>query len=584
MNPSSMFNRDAARAAGYTDNEIDQYMQGMGGQSAPVAQPKKPSFLASFGKALVDPIVDYGKYAGEAVMQGARAVADPTMRKSVMASLTGGQLSPEDAQRLLQQKETFLMGDELTANPAQIAMTGAKRTAGAMSYVAPGLIGPAGAGATIGKQALLGAGRGAITGALGGFSRSSEGKEVSGTLAGGAMGAGIGGALGAAGGALSQAGSRVKQGIAQRKAERLLQTGGTDDPKEAAVRTFANLFRVSKRKALRDLDPVRTSKELMMTGNGIPNDIQDFTDMHLRASTITGRDGTLSKMVNEAVDADNAQIPWSSVIDQAKDAMKYKLKFDKKTQMDVIRTMGGITPQGQEIAKMNARDALQFERELASTAAEYKRAWIQNASPEMKTYYVTYSRAANEVKRLIDASLRDQPGIVQQTITPERIQILNQAWPGLGDQVANVKTVSQLRALQSPFVNLEKLITETVMNHPRLLEQAIERGGAQVVAGLIGGSMFGPAGYLGAMAAGQAVSPAVTSVADKATVPLTIKATNLLQKIGEEGIQPTMQAAMDIPRGMGANLLQSLGGRVANPYLTGATVQGLQGASLQEDR
>lgn len=184
--------RKAALAKGYTESEINSLisrkMQEEQVANAarqvqtqqPVAQSKNFSskvgdFFVNTAKGAVKPLVDYGKFVGEAGAQGYRALTDPLMKK---ATFNPGQMTEEDWIALGKLKESFLVDPSEIKDRGEIALTGSKKTAGAMAYAVPG-----GQATTGGRIASAG-----VSGLLSGYGSSEKGQELSSTIGGGATG------------------------------------------------------------------------------------------------------------------------------------------------------------------------------------------------------------------------------------------------------------------------------------------------------------------------------------------------------------------------------------------------------------
>lgn len=178
---------------------------------------QEKGFVASFIEGLVRPAVNYTKFVGEAGAQFARAVSEPNMFKADEIDAESQQLQQRsreliqqaknttdkaEKQRLLEEsrqidaqisklgskagqignmQKSFLVDENKIATRGDIAMTGAKATAGGASYFVPGGTGVVGA-----------AKAGATAGALFGFSEG-EGFNVEDVIYG-AVGGGVGGA------------------------------------------------------------------------------------------------------------------------------------------------------------------------------------------------------------------------------------------------------------------------------------------------------------------------------------------------------------------------------------------------------
>lgn len=234
-----------ARLAGLSDDEIrreiEKKAREMSGTTSPVAlsqpptsgvtvsattspsiTPKKAtidtttsgsglgSFLVNFVKGLVEPAVEYGKFVGEATYQALRFSFSPTFRKVVL----GEELSKEELEKLSKEKTTLFYSEEEAqrklGSRKKIAITGAKATAGAESYLAPFL----GGGTSLMSKVFI---PGATASAL--FEASREEATPESVVESAVLGAATAGAFHAVGGMLSWV--RGKNGELIRQSEKL---------------------------------------------------------------------------------------------------------------------------------------------------------------------------------------------------------------------------------------------------------------------------------------------------------------------------------------------------------------------------
>lgn len=168
-------------------------------------------FAFNFIKGLVQPAIEYGKYVGEAAYQGGRYILDPVFRKSIL----GEELTPEELDKLNKGKDTFFYSDEEAKNKlgdrGKIALTGAKATAGGMSYAIP-----FGKGASLASKVFI---PGATSAMLSEFSNEDATPES--VIESGVTGAVAAGALHAVGGMVSWA--RGKGGELIRESEKIAE-------------------------------------------------------------------------------------------------------------------------------------------------------------------------------------------------------------------------------------------------------------------------------------------------------------------------------------------------------------------------
>lgn len=206
MKPPVGFDRAGAKAAGYTDAEIDAYLAqeakapATSAASAPAA-PKAAESWSPRGKTL--------SVAREAVGQGLGFGFGDEAEALVTSLLPGRKSYSEELQRIRSEMGEFEEAYPKTALAAQVAgglASGAGLARGALAGVK---------GASAAAQALTKSA--ALQGALGGAGASEEG--LGSRLVGAGTGAVIGGALGRAGGLVAEKGARaLSRGAAQESA------------------------------------------------------------------------------------------------------------------------------------------------------------------------------------------------------------------------------------------------------------------------------------------------------------------------------------------------------------------------------
>ena len=231
------------------------------------------SFVGNLVKGIVQPAVDYGKFVGESVLQASRAGAEQiynpndTIFGADELDKQIGQLTRESraiisqmksekdkgkkkelalksreidaqieelgkkAESIGDKKKTFLLDENKIATRGDIALTGAKATAGAASYAVPGSIGVGGSAVGTVTRA---AGAGAIAGGLQGFGSSEKGQEINDTITGAAIGGATAGAISGAG----QVIKAVKNSRLQSEIGKKIADAGTDFKKSAYVKAM----------------------------------------------------------------------------------------------------------------------------------------------------------------------------------------------------------------------------------------------------------------------------------------------------------------------------------------------------------
>lgn len=563
-------------------------------------EPAGPGFLSSLGKAMVEPLGRYGAMTGEALAQSGRILTDPTYRNIVQKTNMGQSLTPEEAKNVLGRRETYMMKPESMQDFNTLGsglFEGSKRSAGAAAYAIP-----MGAGTTASFRAahpIISAGiRGGIIGGLSGYGGSKKGQELGSTALGGLLGYGMGAGMQYAGQKLQKPVQELTQ-----KAKNIYKEKVATPVSKTAARIYSNIFQLSKRKATRDMDPFKTAQDLMnLTDDGFyPNDWDDFVTRSGEAAKV------LTDMTDDAAAANPQPIDVNSVTQKAREQMQNKLGFDAARQNKVISDIGlaipdnmnvgptanlgpsqtigiNIDPQTMNITDLSSvygtkpanignitpKQALQLERQLQAQAADYRRAYLQNKTPENKVLRDTLNSAALEMKKLLDRSFaQGQQQAIEQVKTPERIAALNNAIPGLGDKVAqNVTSLSQLRATNAPLVQGLFLARETENQLSRIFQQTGTRLASQVVGGLAGSSAYGPIGLIGGMTLGPSLmEPLATYARSKVAVPIAGQAARAVQQASSGGLQAGMQQGS-------AGLLNALSRGLQSPAVQTGAIQG----------
>lgn len=172
-----------------------------------VTAPTEPAggggMIRNIAEAFVRPVRKFGELIGEAGFQAKRFLTEPELRKSVL----GGELTPEEAERLVGRKATRFIEPELLEDRGEIAEEAVRRTAGAAALALP-----------VGVTGRAAAGLGALAGAGLAFSERNDvllGAAFGAT--GGVIGRAIGQVLGALVPKLKGAGRALRRGVARPK-------------------------------------------------------------------------------------------------------------------------------------------------------------------------------------------------------------------------------------------------------------------------------------------------------------------------------------------------------------------------------
>jgi len=263
----------------------------------------QPGMLKTIGKSFVDPLLEYGAMVGEAGYQAGKFVTTPEMRKASVPGLFG-EASNEDLMKLAETKPTAFMKEEaLTGSRADIALEGAKRTAGAAAYAVPGGSGLSGAVKV-----------GVASGALAGFGASEKGEEIGSTIAGGILGGVISGTVYKGTSSIPQIYNKAKtkinhimnkppkvpkdlaDGIAGKLIRNASEVYDQKVPGKAES-IYSSGFRISKKNyAMERLKPQETAATMIEDGIwGSPQKIIS------KSNQVTGERGVLSGMIRESL-------------------------------------------------------------------------------------------------------------------------------------------------------------------------------------------------------------------------------------------------------------------------------------------
>lgn len=421
-------------------------------KSAVKAEPKKEGLLSQFGKAVVKPAIDYAKYVGEAGVQGARAVADPLMRKKVLSGYGIGEgLTDEERQEFLKKKETFLMKpEELGKDAGDIALTGAKRTAGAMAYAVPG----AGVGGTVGKAALTGAAAGGLTG----FSQSEKGKEIAGTAGGAVVGGLAGGALAVAGKGVGALWKAVSKRAADLTGKATIKIGAMTPDKQSMARNLYNSsFEVPRKIAARmDMDG--------MADDMIRYDLSgNLDDLATTSSKVTGNTGAVTRAMRDALGVTKEPIDITDAITAAKVAQADALNVDDKVVKKTLQKVTNIVSKRQEGAVPGKTSAIDVWDAVVALEKEgyglHSKSTDLTPRIDLEQQGDMFLRAADALKNQIDDA--QVAGGALESIKHKYVAEIAKISPELADDFMNVRTVSELRSLAKPFVDLSNAVKLT---------------------------------------------------------------------------------------------------------------------------
>jgi len=231
-----------------------------------------------------------------------------------------------------------------------------------------------------------------------------------------------------------------------------------------ATRIYENILNVAKKdRAFEKLKPAETSADMVKYGITGGN----LGELSTKTQKITGSNGILSNVVNEAVLGVKKPVDMSpvlSIVSESKNSGRFSaLTVDKMDEVSkrlnkFIGTGGKKIGDIVEITRL-----LEEERKLQSEAVEHFIAGSKGdtAAKELGTFKMD---VANEMSDIIDKAVKGSGGI-DKFKDPKIIDAISEVSPKLAQEFKNAKNVSDIRSLQKPFVRFSKLLDISI-NQP----------------------------------------------------------------------------------------------------------------------
>ena len=437
----------------------------------------EPNIVSKVGGAIVKPAVDFGKYLGEAGVGVSRLLSDPNYRNAVLKSNQGKELSPEEAQAVLSKPTTQFLSEDKVKDRGTIVSTGAKATAGAASYAIP-----------FGTSAKALAGAGAVSGALGAYSQDES------VTQGALLGAGGSLVLGKLApklfgkGASKVAGDTrpVHQALLEKaanvgdtaKINTILDSIPASDPYKKPMET---LFRGGE-KATEKYTKMTVPEQLFHSNFTIPRPMSKYLkpretvktmleyknvgsieDIGNFASRVSGESGFVTKLQRKAISQSGKNIPTGNIYDGVGKSLDQVIDITPAQKKQIISNIQNSLPVGENIGSANALDAFDAIQKLEKTGYQYLKKGTNNFTGNIRDEEIgkIYLNVAENLKDSLEIGAKNQTAI-KSIITPEVLAEANKISPKLAEKLSSANTIKDLRAIQAPFVRIQKMIDTTL--------------------------------------------------------------------------------------------------------------------------
>lgn len=228
-------------------------------------------------------------------------------------------------------------------------------------------------------------------------------------------------------------------------------------PKKNAGRVYSNAFQVPRKIAER-IKPVETGEELSELGI-----TGSFDDLANQADEITGSTGTLTKINREALARTKTPIDAGEALEAARAAADDAVSIDTKQGNKIVAQITKYVKADPSlgVGESSAIDAFDAVQKLEKQGYFYmNKSTMLTPNPKYEEIGRVYLAAADALKTSIDKTQVDE-AVLESLKTEAVRENLKNVSPKLAERFMNAKSMSDLRALQSPFVRLRQMIDVT---------------------------------------------------------------------------------------------------------------------------
>lgn len=285
----------------------------------------------------------------------------------------------------------------------------------------------------------------------------------------------------------------------QRVLNKASKAGVREGPSSLAKNVYQSVLNFSKKnKSFERLKPNETIGDMIQYGiAGSPDQIMTKMD------TVTGRNGILSNVVNEAVAATTKPASLEDISSIKKVVRELQDSgFAELTDrdFDAIRAQIDNLPQLKtgRVGDYDVSKLLEYERKLQETAQKHR---INGLSGDVRSKELAdfKSSVAEKIGDIIDDKV-NKAGTIERFKNPALISEIEKVSPKLAGQFKSAKSISEIRSLQKSFVRM-KMMMDLVMQEPSGLGRNLFRAASQI----------------------PVVGPILDTVAQNAAIPLATK-------------------------------------------------------------
>lgn len=256
------------------------------------------------------------------------------------------------------------------------------------------------------------------------------------------------------------------------------KAGDTEGVSQMSRNIYQSVLNFSKKdRSFERLQPNKTVGSMIEYGiSGTPDDILTKT------KTVTGQNGILSNVVNEALVDANVTVNLDDMgkvqelIKDARNSSKY-VKLSDKDFQSVAGELSNL-PQlsGKGVGEYDLSNLLDYQRMLQKQAQPYRIAGRTDVAAQQMGDFLT--DVADELGGIIDSKVKGV-GSIDKYKDPSIIAELKVISPKLAKEFEQAKTLSDIRSLQAPFVRMQQIM-DLVLQEPSSLGKNLFRGAAQI--------------------------------------------------------------------------------------------------------
>lgn len=229
--------------------------------------------------------------------------------------------------------------------------------------------------------------------------------------------------------------------------------------------------------------------------------ITNADDVRNIVPQVTGENGILSKVVNEAI-SKSSPIDVSGLDQVAKDMIEAEPLITETAGNKLLNVVNkgifgsAVKAPGAEIGGLDAAKTFDFVQALESKAAT-----LASGTDEAQALSRVFRGVSDELKNRLFTSADQVP---VQDVVANYIDKIREINPQLADEVLSSQTIGNLRSLQAPFVRMGKAlgISDSVLDNAILSSKDL---GAGLIGSIVGGGPGGAATMLAEKALGTNV-------------------------------------------------------------------------------